>query len=76
MRTLRTFTSSLPVPELKAGEVLIKVHAAGVAVWDADERECPGAGARFPQVLGPDGSGIVVAVASAVQGFKVGPFAR
>jgi NADPH:quinone reductase len=62
----------LPVPEPKAGEVLIAVHAAGVAVWDASERQHAGEGAHFPLVLGTDGSGTIAAIGSDVQGFKVG----
>jgi NADPH:quinone reductase-like Zn-dependent oxidoreductase len=60
----------LPVPKPEAGEVLIAVHAAAVAVWQAGYRPQPGT--RFPVVLGPDGSGTVAALGSGVHGFKVG----
>lgn len=62
----------LPVPTLNAGEVLIAVHTAGVAVWDATFRQSPSERARFPVVLGSDGAGVVAAVGSGVRGFKVG----
>jgi NADPH:quinone reductase len=62
----------LPLPSPKAGEILIAVHDAGVAVWDADERQNPGEGARLPLVLGTDGAGIVAAVGPGVHGFSVG----
>lgn len=62
----------LPVPTLHAGEVLIAVHAAGVAVWEIGFRQHPGEHARFPVVLGGDGAGTVVAVGPDTRGFKAG----
>jgi len=62
----------LPVPKPKTGEVLIAVQAAGVGVWDADYREHPWEGAKFPLVLGSDGAGSIAAIGSGVHGFKVG----
>ena len=63
---------NLPVPTPGAGEVLIAVHAAGIGVWEAEFRQHPPAGARFPMVLGGDGAGKIVALGPDVQGFKVG----
>jgi NADPH:quinone reductase len=63
---------TLPVPTPGAGEVLIAVHAAGVAVWELDFRQHPNPRMRFPAVLGGDGSGTIVAIGPAVHGFKVG----
>jgi NADPH:quinone reductase len=65
---------TLPVPTPQPDEVLIAVHTAGVAVWDFIVREHPSqiTHARFPLVLGTDGSGMVAAVGAQVQGFKVG----
>jgi len=67
--TLRT----LPVPTVDAKEVLVEVHAAGVAVWDLQIRTTmQWVKPRYPYVLGSDGSGVVAAVGSAVTRFKVG----
>lgn len=70
---LRTF----PVPEVGPEEVLIRIEAAGVAAWDADEREGRYAGMfgieyRFPYVLGWEGAGTVAAVGQRVSRFKEG----
>jgi NADPH:quinone reductase len=64
----------LPVPELDDGEVLIAVHTAGVGAWDPDMRAgwSPSGRARFPLVLGSDGSGKVAAVGKRVRKLKVG----
>jgi NADPH:quinone reductase-like Zn-dependent oxidoreductase len=62
----------LPVPTPGVGEVLIAVHAAGIGVWEAEFRQHPPAGARFPMILGGDGAGKIVALGPDVQGFKVG----
>jgi NADPH2:quinone reductase len=63
---------TLPVPKLKAGEVLVAVHGAGVAVWEAGFRKNPSERMQFPAVLGGDGAGTIVALAPDVRGFKVG----
>jgi len=62
----------LPVPKVKAGEVLIAVRAAGIGAWEASTREHPGERARFPMILGSDGAGTVAEVGPDVTGFKVG----
>jgi NADPH:quinone reductase-like Zn-dependent oxidoreductase len=62
----------LPVPALKADEVLIAVNFAGVGAWEASVRQDPGSGAQFPLILGSDGSGRVAAVGAAVRGFSLG----
>lgn len=71
--TLRT----LPVPEVGPDEVLIRVEVAGVASWDAVEREGDydgvfGMPSTFPYVLGWDGAGEVVAVGDRVGRFETG----
>jgi NADPH:quinone reductase len=62
----------LPVPSPGAGEVLIAVHASGVAVWELGFRQHPNPRMRLPAVLGGDGSGTIVALGPEVHGFKVG----
>lgn len=68
--TLRT----LPVPNVGANEVLIAVHTAGVASWDADIRQRLAyiSKPRFPFVLGNDAAGTVAAIGSGVATFNVG----
>lgn len=68
-----------PIPELKAGEVFIRVHAIGVNPPDWYLRDgykmLPPEWrpqASFPIILGSDVSGIVVAVAEDVKNFSVG----
>lgn len=68
---------TLPIPEIESDEVLIRVEAAGVAVWDAFEREGGfaaifGRQAKFPYVLGSDGAGTIAAVGEQVSRFKKG----
>ena len=68
---------TLPVPELAADEVLIRVEAAGVGAWDPFERDggfaqMTGTQPKFPYVLGSDGAGTVVAVGAGVRRFKEG----
>ncbi|WP_169089621.1 NADP-dependent oxidoreductase [Paenibacillus sp. PL91] len=68
-----------PLPELKPGEVLVRVHAVGINPPDWYLRE----GYKdlppewrppvpFPVILGSDVSGVVEAVATDVQDFSVG----
>ena len=62
----------LPVPTPQAGEVLVAVHGAGVAVWEAEFRQHPSERAHFPVVLGGDGAGTIVAIGPEVHGFRAG----
>ncbi|WP_342422746.1 NADP-dependent oxidoreductase [Paenibacillus sp. FSL E2-0178] len=68
-----------PFPELKPGEVLVRVHAVGINPPDWYLREgykdLPPEwqpAVSFPLILGSDVSGVVEAVATDVQGFSVG----
>jgi NADPH:quinone reductase-like Zn-dependent oxidoreductase len=61
----------LPRPEPAAGQLLVRVKAAGVGNWDALVRE-----GKIPQplplILGSELSGIVEAIGTEVMGFKRG----
>jgi NADPH2:quinone reductase len=65
---------TVPVPTLDAGELLLEVHAAGLASWDVEMRGgwWPGKRPRGPIILGTDGAGTVVAVGARVRRFAVG----
>ena len=57
----------LPVPKAGAGEVLVKVRAAGVNPVDWKV-----AGGRIGQVPGADVSGVIEALGEGVSGWQVG----
>jgi NADPH:quinone reductase len=68
---------NLPIPEIEAHEVLIRVEAAGVGAWDPFEREggfveLTGIKPTFPYVLGTDGAGTIAGVGKDVNRFKEG----
>ena len=68
---------NLPLPQIDAEEVLIRVEAAGVGAWDPYEREgrfveITGIKPAFPYVLGTDGAGTIEALGTNVNRFKVG----
>jgi NADPH:quinone reductase len=68
---------SIPIPQIAAQEVLIRVEAAGVGAWDPFEREgrfveIMGTKPTFPYVLGTDGAGTIAAVGKDVNRFKEG----
>lgn len=71
----RLRAGDVPVPELRADEVLVQVHAAGVNLLDSKIRNgefkliLP---YRAPFVLGHDVAGVVVGVGPRVRQFKVG----
>ena len=64
--------ATIPVPEIGDQEILVRIHAAGIGSWDPWVREGGMGGTRFPQVIGSDGSGTVVAVGSKVRRFEAG----
>ena len=62
----------LPRPEPGAGELLVRVKAAGVGHWDALIREGKVNGETLPLILGSELSGIVEAIGTGASGFKAG----
>jgi NADPH:quinone reductase len=66
--------ATLPVPEPKADEALIRLAAAGIGAWDPEVRagEWEIGERRFPKVIGNDGAGEVVAVGSRVKRVRAG----
>jgi NADPH:quinone reductase-like Zn-dependent oxidoreductase len=63
----------LPQPTPSAGEVLVRVAAAGVGPWDAIIREGKSqVSPQPPLILGSDLSGVVEAAGSGVSGFRAG----
>jgi NADPH:quinone reductase-like Zn-dependent oxidoreductase len=62
----------MPRPEPAAGQLLIRVKAAGVGNWDALVREGKIPDEPLPLVLGYELSGIVEAIGAEVSGFKTG----
>jgi NADPH:quinone reductase-like Zn-dependent oxidoreductase len=61
-----------PQPKAGAGQLLVRVKAAGVGNWDALIREGKVELQPLPIILGSELSGIVEAIGSGVSGFKVG----
>src|SRR6478609_10978389 len=65
--------ADVPVPEPGAGEVLVRVAAAGVGPWDAIIREGQSKVSPPPPLtLGSDLAGVVEAVGPGVAPFKEG----
>lgn len=68
----------LPIPKVGPDEVFIRVHTAGIGVWDPKEREGYFAKMRgdenpnFPKILGRDASGTILGIGGEVTGFKEG----
>lgn len=62
----------LPRPEPDAGQLLVRVKAAGVGNWDALIREGKVVLQPLPLVLGSELSGIVEAIGAKVSGFEAG----
>src|SRR5438445_8355358 len=62
----------VPKPEPGAGQLLVRVKAAGVGNWDALIREGKVELQPLPLILGSELSGIVEATGAGVSGFKAG----
>jgi NADPH:quinone reductase-like Zn-dependent oxidoreductase len=66
---------TLEVPAPGPNEIVIKLHTAGVGVWDSDIRRGswrPPGRPSFPLVPGVDGAGIVAAAGARVTRFRIG----
>lgn len=62
-----------PDPEVRPGDVLVRVHACGLNYFDVFVRRgMPGLPVKLPFISGGDIAGTVAAVGSEVKGFKVG----
>ena len=63
----------LPRPEAAAGQLLVRVKAAGVGPWDALVREGKsGLRQPLPLILGSELSGIVEQIGAEISGFETG----
>ena len=62
----------LPRPEPAAGQLLVRVKAAGVGNWDSLIRAGKIGHQALPIILGAELSGIVEAIGTQVSGFKLG----
>ena len=65
---------TLPVPRPGPAQVLLRLASAGIGVWDPSVRsgELEFGPRHFPQVIGNDGAGEVVAAGDDVRRFRVG----
>ena len=65
----------VPIPGIQPDEVLIKVKAFGVGIYDRyfipGEMNFPGT-ANFPYVIGSEGAGIITKLGSQISGFAIG----
>jgi NADPH:quinone reductase-like Zn-dependent oxidoreductase len=65
---------TLPVPRPGPTQVLVRLDSAGIGVWDPEIRsgELQLGPSRFPQIIGNDGAGAVVAAGDRARRFRVG----
>ena len=63
-------TETIPVPEIGAGEVLVRIHTCGVCGTDLKKIHTGSHSA--PRVFGHEMAGTIAAVGAAVKGFAVG----
>ena len=63
-----------PSPEPGAGQVLVRVKAAGIQPvdWEIRRGDHPEWGYEFPLILGTDVAGVVAEVGEGVEGFRAG----
>src|ERR1700738_4330647 len=61
---------TVPVPEIAAGEVLMRVHTCGICGTDLKKIHTGSHSA--PRIFGHETSGVIAAVGPEVEGFQVG----
>ena len=66
--------ADLPIPDPKAGEVLVKLESAGVckADWRVRTGRCQWLTAPFPVTLGYEMAGRIAGIGEGVEGFEIG----
>ncbi|MBI5352092.1 MAG: zinc-binding dehydrogenase [Chloroflexi bacterium] len=65
--------TDFPTPEPKAGEVLIRLHAAALNRMDVLVRNgWPGLKLEMPHINGADGAGMIAGLGEGVTGFSIG----
>ncbi len=64
--------TSVPVPQLAPGHVIIALDYASVGIWDVKQRTGEWGAVKPGTILGADGSGIVAAAAPDVTRLRVG----
>jgi NADPH2:quinone reductase len=64
--------ASVPMPQLKPGHVIIALEYASVGPWDVHQRTGEWGPVKPGTILGADGSGTIVAVASDVTQLRAG----
>ena len=67
-------SADIPDPKPQRDEVIVRVQAAGVGIWDSMQRsgEMPVDNVSFPLVLGSECAGTIESVGEDVQGLGVG----
>jgi NADPH:quinone reductase-like Zn-dependent oxidoreductase len=66
--------ADVPDPAPGKGEVVVRVRAAGVGIWDSMQRsgEMPSSDPHFPLILGAECSGTIETVGAEVEGLHAG----
>ncbi|MBE3592415.1 MAG: alcohol dehydrogenase catalytic domain-containing protein [Thermoanaerobacter sp.] len=64
----------IPIPEIKKGELLVKIHSCAICGSDLRNIKAGGSshGMTLPRVLGHEAAGEIVEIGQGVHGFKIG----